>query len=128
MLYTYLTELAGKLDSKAAPSGRTVSWGRLGEHVVKGTCHICHDAAGPRPARDAMLRKGAIPPIKALLPTTRRSLHPEGPQRRASVRGTTVVPLPRTDAGLPLRAGRGMAAAYDFLVDYPPQAAPAQRP
>ena len=31
-------------------STHEVSWARRGELVVKGTCHICHDAVGPPPA------------------------------------------------------------------------------
>ena len=48
-LYAYLTQLAGSPDA-SPQSRRTTSWARLGEHVVKGTCHICHDAVGPRPS------------------------------------------------------------------------------
>jgi len=128
LLYTYLSELAGTVDSKA-PSGRTVSWPRLGEHVVKGTCHICHDATGPRPTPDAMLREGAIPPLTAL---------------RADNGQIDFIRKARSGApafeGHPLLHYRGrmpvfyyvrdaeLAAAYDFLVNYPPQAAPTRRP
>jgi hypothetical protein len=43
---------------------------RIGEHIVKSTCHTCHTAAGPDP--DAQqLWDGAIPPLSVL--TTRKS-------------------------------------------------------
>jgi mono/diheme cytochrome c family protein len=67
VLFDYLTRLAGTPDARP-PSARTVSWERLGELTVKGTCHICHDAVGPRPS-DAELLQGAIPSLQSLLQT-----------------------------------------------------------
>ena len=77
-LYAYLTQLAGTPDA-APQTRRTVSWSRMGEHVIKGTCHICHDAVGPRPTNQA-LAQGTIPPFTG---TARRQdrcrLPDEGP-------------------------------------------------
>ena len=120
-VYAYLTQLAGAPD--ALPQSRqTTSWARLGEHVVKGTCHICHDAVGPRPSGQA-LAQGTIPPFTTLL------------EDKPVVDFLTKV---RTGAavtmGDPAFHYRGrmpvfpflqdleVAAAYMFLVDYPPQA------
>jgi mono/diheme cytochrome c family protein len=121
VLYAYLTELAHTPDSRRQ-SQRTVSWARLGEHVVKGTCHICHDAVGARPTGEALLQ-GAIPPLTVLVadnpPVTFIS----------KVRSGAAVVM-----GRPSFHYRGrmpvfyylqdveLAAAYDFLVAYPPQA------
>ena len=44
---------------------------RVGEHIVKSTCHICHSAAGPNPTPQQLL-EGAIPPLSTL--TTRMTL------------------------------------------------------
>jgi mono/diheme cytochrome c family protein len=44
---------------------------RVGEHIVKSTCHICHSAAGPNPDPQQLM-DGAIPPLSTL--TTRASL------------------------------------------------------
>jgi mono/diheme cytochrome c family protein len=44
---------------------------RVGEQIVKSTCHICHSAAGPNPDPQQLL-DGAIPPLSTL--TTRTSL------------------------------------------------------
>ena len=44
---------------------------RVGEHIVKSTCHICHSAAGPNPDPQQLL-DGAIPPLSTL--TTRTNL------------------------------------------------------
>ena len=67
-LFCYLTALAGGGAPKprSGDGGRTVSVDRVGEFVVKGTCHICHDASGPAPTPEAVL-KGAIPPLSTLL-------------------------------------------------------------
>jgi mono/diheme cytochrome c family protein len=64
-LYAFLTQLAHVPDAQPAQQ-RRVSRERLGEHVVKGTCHICHDAVGSRPTGSAQLR-GSIPPLNVLL-------------------------------------------------------------
>ena len=127
LLYEYLRELAGTPDS-SHHSPRVVSWRRLGEHVVKGTCHICHDATGPRPTPDAMLLQGVIPSLTVLLTDNTQI----GFIRKAR-NGAPVF------ADQPLFHYRGrmpvfyylhdeeLAAAYDFLVAYPPQADAARR-
>jgi mono/diheme cytochrome c family protein len=122
VLYAYLTELAHTPDSPRQ-SHRTISWSRLGEHVVKGTCHICHDAVGARPTGEALLQ-GAIPALTVLVaenpPVTFISKVRNGApvvMGRPSFhyRGRMPVFYYLQDAEL--------AAAYDFLVAYPAQAA-----
>jgi mono/diheme cytochrome c family protein len=44
---------------------------RVGEQIVKSTCHICHSAVGPNPDPE-QIYDGAIPPLSSL--TTRTSL------------------------------------------------------
>jgi mono/diheme cytochrome c family protein len=120
-LYAYLTQLARTPDA-TSQSPRTVSWSRLGEHVIKGTCHICHDAVGPRPTNEAVMF-GTIPPLTTLLEEK-----------------LIVEFLRKVRTGAPVMAGdpafhyRGrmpvfpylsdleVAAAYNFLIAYPPQA------
>jgi mono/diheme cytochrome c family protein len=120
MLYAYLTRLAGAPDRRAQTQ-MTVSWPRLGENVVKGTCHICHDAVGPRPTGRALLN-GAIPSLGSLL---------------ADKPVTEFVNKVRNGApvfmGDPAMHHRGrmpvfyylkdqeIAAAYLYLTTYPPQ-------
>ena len=65
MLFDYLTQAADPIET-ARRARRVGSWARLGEHVVKGTCHICHDAVGPRTS-PASVQKGEIPSLEALL-------------------------------------------------------------
>ena len=61
---------------------------------MKGTCHICHDAAGARPTGEALLQR-AIPPLAILvadnLPVTFISLCSLG--RLAEVGGGRISPI-----------------------------------
>lgn len=42
---------------------------RVGEHIVKSTCHVCHSAAGPNPDSQQLM-EGAIPPLSTLTERT----------------------------------------------------------
>ena len=120
VLYSYLTALAGTPD--AAPAAhRSASWARLGEHVVKGTCHICHDAVGVRPSSQEMLQ-GAIPPLNVLLKErrvvdfltkVRSGAAVTSDDAKFHYRGRMPVFSYLTDLDV--------AAAFMSLVDYPPQ-------
>jgi len=62
LLIGYLQTLAGV---PGAPKSTTLvreDMVRVGEHVVKGTCHTCHDATGPD-VDAAGLAAGLIPPL-----------------------------------------------------------------
>ena len=119
-LYSYLGELAGAKASLPASSPR-VTWTRLGEHVVKGTCHICHDADGPRPSPESMLQ-GAIPPLTMLVADNAQAVF-----IRKALEGA---PVTMGRVSLHYRGrmpvfyylrDEDVAAAYDFLVAYPPR-------
>jgi mono/diheme cytochrome c family protein len=70
-LFAYLKQLAGVPGAEVDQVAVNESPTRVGEHIVKSTCYICHSAAGPDP--DAQqLWDGAIPPLSVL--TTRKSL------------------------------------------------------
>jgi len=127
VLYVYLTELAGAADA-SPQSRRTTSWARLGEHVVKGTCHICHDAVGPRPSGQARLIQGTIPPLTTILE--------DKPVADFVTKVRSGAPVMTGDPAFHYR-GRmpvfsylqdvEVAAAYMFLVNYPPQAGDSRR-
>ena len=122
VLYTYLTELAGSPDA-SAQSRRTTSWARLGEHVVKGTCHICHDAVGPRPSGDALLLKGTIPPFTTLLED--KPVVDFVKKVRSGAPVMTGDPVFHYRGRMPVFSylqDVEVAAVYMFLVAYPPQA------
>jgi mono/diheme cytochrome c family protein len=103
-LYAYLSGLAHAPDAPA-PRRVTVSWAHLGEQVIKGTCHICHDAAGPPPTSRALL-EGAIPPLSALLTGTPVA------EFVNKVRSGAPVYM-----GEPPRHYRGRMPVYDYLND-----------
>src|SRR5271166_1348685 len=69
-LVAYLNQLAGVPGAEGQQIAVTESPLRIGEHIVKSTCHTCHSAAGVDP--DAkQLEDGAIPPLSVL--TTRKN-------------------------------------------------------
>ena len=126
-VYAYLTRLAGTPD--APPQSRQItSWARLGEHVVKGTCHICHDAAGPRPSGEALLMKGTIPSFTTLLED--KPVAEFVTKVRSGAPVTTRDPVFHYRGRMPVFSylqQAEVAAAYMFLVDYPPQAGTSKR-
>jgi mono/diheme cytochrome c family protein len=70
-IFAYLKQLAGVPGAGKQQEVVEESRVRVGEHIVKSTCHICHNAAGPNPNPEQLLN-GAIPPLNTL--TTRTSL------------------------------------------------------
>ena len=125
-IYAYLTLLAGTPD--APPQSRQLTgWSRLGEHVVKGTCHICHDAVGRRPSGQA-LAQGTIPAFTTLLA--------DKPVVDVVTKVRSGAPVMMGDPAFHYR-GRmpvfpflqdvEVAAAYMFLVNYPPQTGDSRR-
>lgn len=121
-LMPYLKQLAGipgaeKQQTIAVESGPL----RIGEQIVKSTCHTCHNAAGPNPT-PGQIMNGAIPPLSTL--ASRVSL-PEF-IRKVTVGAPIVM-------GAPALSYRGRmsvfyyltqdeaASAYLYLSLYPPQ-------
>jgi mono/diheme cytochrome c family protein len=120
-LYAYLTRLAGSPDA-SPQSQRTVSWSRLGELVIKGTCHICHDAVGPRPMPQALAYGTTIPPFTTLLEDKPVVDFITKVRSGAAVRtGDPVFHYRGRMPVFPYLQDLEVAAAYMFLVDYPPQ-------
>lgn len=120
LLYTYLTQLAGK--SAAAPKSEVVGWARLGEHVVKGTCHICHDAVGARPS-DAAMVQGKIPSLQSLLVSQSVAEFVTKARSGAPVQMSGLATMHR--GRMPVffyLHDEEIAAAYVYLATYPPQA------
>ena len=122
LLYGYLNQLAAK-PASGLPTQRVVSWPRLGELVVKGTCHICHDATGPRPSGRAML-EGTIPPLNILIADKPVVDFVDKVRRGAPV---VMGDLPFHYRGrMPVFSylqDKEVAAAYLYLSTYPPRAA-----
>jgi mono/diheme cytochrome c family protein len=64
-LMAYLYQLAGVPGAEKRQVAIQESNARVGELIVKSTCHICHGATGPNPTL-AQMSEGAIPPLSAL--------------------------------------------------------------
>ena len=121
VLVAYLKELSDVPGSAANQLTIKESAYRVGEHIVKSTCHVCHSATGPNPTPQQIF-DGAIPPLSEL--STRVGLP-------AFVRKVTSgAPI---SMGTPPTAYRGRmsvfyyltqdeaAAAYMYLSVYPPK-------
>jgi mono/diheme cytochrome c family protein len=120
-LVSYLDRLA---DVPGAGNGsRPVAESplRLGELLVKGTCHICHDATGSWPTPAALL-DGAIPPLATL--TTHLTVDQVIQKVRNGapvVIGTAQVPSPGRMPIFRYLTDQEVAAAYLYLVQHPPE-------
>lgn len=71
-LYAYLRVLAGVPGAEKRQVPITEPPLRVGEHIVKSTCHICHASVGHNPSPQQLL-EGQIPPLSSL--TSRLSLN-----------------------------------------------------
>jgi mono/diheme cytochrome c family protein len=63
VLMAYLRQLAGVPGATQAKVMESPV--RVGELIVKSTCHTCHDATGPNPTPQ-QLENGAMPPLETL--------------------------------------------------------------
>jgi mono/diheme cytochrome c family protein len=120
-LVPYLEQLSDVPGAEKNQVAVKESSNRVGEHIVKSTCHICHSATGPNPSPEQIL-EGAIPPLSTL--TTRVNL----PDFVRKV--TTGAPI---IMGMPPASHRGKmpvfiylsqdeaSAVYGYLILYPPQ-------
>jgi len=94
---------------------------RIGEHLVKGSCHICHDATGPWPGPEALL--GNAVPSLASLPQHRTLFDVVQKVRHgaAVVMGRAAVAYRGRMPVFEYVTDSEVAAAYLYLITYPPQ-------
>ena len=104
-LVAYLEMLAGVPGAASRQRTVAATWARVGEHVVKGTCHTCHDARGPWPTPEALL-DNAIPSLVSL--TSQRTL---GEVVRKVRVGSPIV------MGIAHVSYRGRMPVFDYLTD-----------
>lgn len=117
-LLNYLDQLAGVQAGKHAARLVTESAARVGEHVVKGTCHICHDATGPGVGHMAMMR--GITPSLASLPKQQSLRSVTYQVQNGSSGMMTMMGGPRMPS-FPYFTDDEIAAAYFYLEEYPPK-------
>lgn len=105
VLRPYLDELAGLPNAKRERLSITEPADRVGELVIKGTCHICHDAT-QQTSQPTTVLSGVIPSLASF---------PGGNTGRG------VVHKARMGAPVPLDAGglmsRGRMPVFDYLTE-----------
>lgn len=116
-LLNYLKELAGVPASERRGLLVTQSVARVGEHVVKGTCHICHDATGPGGGHMMMMR-GIIPSLASF--PEQLSMQQVVRQVELGSSGMMSMMGGQTMPAFPYITENESAAAYLYLVEYPP--------
>jgi mono/diheme cytochrome c family protein len=67
-ILAYVKLLAGVAGSESRPVRLVEPALRVGEHVVKGTCRICHDATGPGrdEAIEISMMRGVVPSLASI--------------------------------------------------------------
>ncbi len=117
-LLGYLGTLAGVEPDERTDMLVTQSAARVGEHLVKGTCHICHAATGPGGGRMAMMR-GIIPSLQSF-PAQLSLSSVERQVAYGSAGMMMMMGGPRMPA-LPYLTEDEVAAAYFYLSAFPPR-------
>jgi mono/diheme cytochrome c family protein len=116
-LIGYMQKLAGVPSPKNTNLLVPESAARVGEHVIKGTCHICHDATGPGGGR--MMMRGIIPSLAGLpeghsLSSVERQVQYGSSGMMGMMMGGQTMPA------YPYFTEEEVAAGYFYLVVYPP--------
>jgi len=94
---------------------------RVGEHIVKSTCHVCHNAVGPNPSPSEML-EGAIPPLSTLTSRVTLAEFVRKVTNGAPImEGVPPTPYRGRMPVYPYLTQDEAAAAYEYLTLYPPQ-------
>jgi mono/diheme cytochrome c family protein len=118
-LQAYLEVLAGVPGAEQRQIQLSESATRVGELLVKGTCHICHEASGPGLAVGVAMT-ASIPSL-ASLPVDRFPYEVTRKVREGISRPT---PMMLSNRGqMPIFGDvtpEEVAAAYAYLVRYPP--------
>lgn len=117
-LLGYLETLAGLPPAERSRMLVPQSVARVGEHVVKGTCHICHDATGPGGGHMAM-RSGIIPSLESL--PGQQSVDSVVRQVQYGSSGMTQMMGGQGMPAFPYLTKEEVAAAYFYLAHYPPK-------
>jgi mono/diheme cytochrome c family protein len=119
-IVAYLKQLAGVPGAEREQATVEESRVRVGEHIVKSTCHICHSATGENP-NPQQIFNGSIPPLSTL--TARTSL-PEFERKIRSgapiVMGTPPSPFRGRMPVFYYLGEDEVADAYLYLRVYPP--------
>jgi len=122
VLRPYLDQMAGVPAAAHPPRTIAEPGARVGELIVKGTCHICHDATGPSNRPSTTVLNDIIPALASM------------PHQKTFYQFVQKVregaPIPLSNGGVMSR-GRmpvfnylsesEVASAYSYLSSYPPK-------
>jgi mono/diheme cytochrome c family protein len=120
-LYAYLRQLAGVPGAEKQQVTVAEPPMRVGEHIVKSTCHICHGSTGNNPNAKELLQ-GQIPPLSSF--TSRLSLN------EFVIKVTAGAPMLEGSPPVPVRGHMPVfnyltpdevADVYLYLTLHPPQ-------
>lgn len=114
-LMQYLRKHVGAPEFEGKEILVTQSVARVGEHLVKGTCQICHDATGPGIGRMGMMR-GVIPSLASF--PYEQSMQSIVWQVKLGSR--PMMMRRQTMPAYPYITDDEAAASYLYLVQYPP--------
>lgn len=117
-LIWYLKRQADVPEATGQPHEVTQSVARVGEHLVKGTCHVCHDATGPGGGRMMMMR-GVIPSLASFAeqksPDDLVRKVRDGASGMMGMMGAGRMPV------YPYLTEEENLASYLYLIAYPPR-------
>ena len=117
-LLAYLDRLAGVPAGNHPVALVSESAARVGEHIIKGTCQVCHDAIGPGAGHRSMMR-GLIPSLASM--PEEHSLSSFTLQVANGSSGMMMMMgWPRMPA-FPYFTEEEIAAAYFYIEGYPPK-------
>jgi mono/diheme cytochrome c family protein len=119
-LVAYLKQLAGVPGAEKEQMAIQKSDARIGELIVKSTCHTCHDATGANPTPEELMQ-GAIPPLSALpMRVNQVQLVRKVTSGAAVIMGTTSSVYRGRMPVFDYLSEREAADVYEYLTQYPP--------
>ncbi|HSL82725.1 MAG TPA: hypothetical protein VLF66_08100 [Thermoanaerobaculia bacterium] len=118
-LLGYLQELSGLDPGEVRGIMVPQSAARVGEHLVKGTCHICHDATGPGGHHEVMM--GGIIPSLESFPEKESLDSVLYKVEHGSFRMMGKMGRDQEKPALPYLGQDEVAAGYLYLKVYPPK-------
>ena len=120
-LYAYLRELAGVPGAEKHQVLVIEPPLRVGEHIAKSTCHICHSAVGPNPNAQQLLN-GQIPPLSVLTQRVSANEFVNKVMHGAPIlEGSPAIPMRGHMPAFNYFAPDEIADVYLYLTRYPPQ-------
>ena len=121
VLRPYLDALASVPGAERRQRQITEPPVRVGELIVKGTCHICHDATGPDTG-PATLANGVIPSLAVFRRhETLVQFVPKVREGASVPSGAVAAPSTRRMPVFNYLSDAEVAAVYSYLTAYPPK-------